>query len=64
MSLASGRDPDCLRAMVDIAMVLEQPEAVLARPGLMDKVFELGAGWRGEPAFGPDRAELLAMAGG
>jgi hypothetical protein len=34
----------------------------LARPGLFDKVIALGAAWRDEPAFGPDRATLVALA--
>ena len=59
---ATSRDPDLFRAFLDIAFVLELPEVVLARPGLFDKVIEHGAGWRDEPAFGPDRAELVALA--
>jgi 2-polyprenyl-6-methoxyphenol hydroxylase-like FAD-dependent oxidoreductase len=62
LQAAAGQDPDCLRASVDIAMVLDLPAAVFARPGLMDKVIELGAAWRGAPAFGPSRDDLVAMA--
>jgi 2-polyprenyl-6-methoxyphenol hydroxylase-like FAD-dependent oxidoreductase len=62
LRLSARRDPECLRAMLDIALVLDQPAAVLARPGLMDKAIALGGGWREEPAFGPTRDQLVAMA--
>ena len=62
LALASGRDPDAFRAFLDIAFVFELPEAVFGRPGLLDKVVAQGAAWRDEPAFGPDRAELVALA--
>ncbi len=64
LALASQRDPDVFRAFIDIVGVLELPEVALARPGVFDKVMELGAAWRDEPAFGPDRAELVALANG
>jgi 2-polyprenyl-6-methoxyphenol hydroxylase-like FAD-dependent oxidoreductase len=59
---ATSRDPDAFRAFLDIAFVLELPEVVFTRPGLFEKVIEHGAAWRDEPAFGPDRAELVALA--
>jgi len=62
LGVAAGKDPDVLRASVDIAFVLDLPEAVLARPGIMDKVIELGADWRDGPAIGPSREELVEMA--
>ena len=62
LALASSRDPDAFRAFLAGAMVLELPEVALARPGLFDKVVALGAGWRDEPEFGPDRATLVALA--
>jgi 2-polyprenyl-6-methoxyphenol hydroxylase-like FAD-dependent oxidoreductase len=62
LALASSRDPDVFRAFVDILGVLELPEAVLARPGLFEKVIEHGADWRNEEPFGPDRDELVALA--
>jgi 2-polyprenyl-6-methoxyphenol hydroxylase-like FAD-dependent oxidoreductase len=62
LALATPRDPDAFRASLDIAFVLELPEVALARPGLFEKVIEHGAAWRDEPAFGPDRAELVALA--
>jgi hypothetical protein len=48
--------------MVDTAMVLGHPDAVLDRPGFMDNVTELGADWRDAPAFGPGRERLVALA--
>ena len=62
LAVASGRDPDAFRAFLDIALVLELPEAVLARPGLSTRSIAQGAAWRDEPAFGPDRAELVVLA--
>jgi 2-polyprenyl-6-methoxyphenol hydroxylase-like FAD-dependent oxidoreductase len=62
LALAAQRDPDAFRAFIDAVGVLELPEVALARPGLFDKVIALGAAWRDEPAFGPDRATLVALA--
>jgi hypothetical protein len=56
-----GRDPDCARANLDIAFVLRTPDEVFAKPGLRDKVLELGAGWRDAPSFGPTREQLLSL---
>jgi 2-polyprenyl-6-methoxyphenol hydroxylase-like FAD-dependent oxidoreductase len=64
LQAAAGQDPDCLRASVDVALVLDLPADVLARPGMMDKVVALGANWRDAPAFGPNREQLVAMATG
>jgi len=62
MALASGRDATVLRAFLCIVNVLETPDRAMARPGVMEKVIELGAGWRDEPPLGPDREQLVAMA--
>ena len=62
LNVAAGRDPDCMRALFDIGFVLRPPHEVFARPGLRDKVLELGSGWRAEESFGPGREELLALA--
>jgi 2-polyprenyl-6-methoxyphenol hydroxylase-like FAD-dependent oxidoreductase len=56
-----GRDPDCARASLDIGFVLRTPDEVFAKPGLRDKVLELGAGWRDAPPFGPTREQLLSL---
>jgi len=62
LGAAGQRDPDCLRASLDIGSVLRPPEEVFARPGLRDKIFELGSGWREEQEPGPTREQLLALA--
>jgi flavin-dependent dehydrogenase len=62
LAQASLRDPDVFRAFFDIVGVLELPETVLARPGILEKVIELGADWRDEAPIGPNRDELVAMA--
>jgi len=61
LEAASGQDPECLRALFDIGFVLRTPDEVFAKPGLRDKVLQLGAGWRDTPAFGPTREELLSL---
>jgi 2-polyprenyl-6-methoxyphenol hydroxylase-like FAD-dependent oxidoreductase len=61
LDAVGSQDPDCLRANFDIRFVLRTPEKVFARPGLRDKVLNLGSGWRDEPPFGPNREQLLAL---
>jgi 2-polyprenyl-6-methoxyphenol hydroxylase-like FAD-dependent oxidoreductase len=61
---AAFKDPDCLRGFVSVAMVLSRAVDVTARPGFLDKVIALGAGWRDEPLPAPSRGELLSIADG
>jgi len=61
---AAFKDPDCLRGFISVAMVLSRASDVTARPGLLDKVTALGAGWRDEPIPAPSRAELLSIVAG
>jgi hypothetical protein len=46
---------------MDIRFVLDTPAEVLTRPGLRDKILELGSGWRDAPSFGPAGAQLLEL---
>jgi 2-polyprenyl-6-methoxyphenol hydroxylase-like FAD-dependent oxidoreductase len=62
LARATERDHDVFRGFLDVVGVLERPETVLARPGLMDKVIEYGADWREAEPIGPDREALVAMA--
>jgi flavin-dependent dehydrogenase len=55
------QDPDCARAQLDIRFVLHTPAEVLTRPGLRDKIIELGSGWRDVPSLGPAREQLLEL---
>ena len=55
------KDPDCFRAFLDVAMVLHTPAEVMSRPGMQEKVAELGGRWREEPTLGPSRAELVEL---
>jgi 2-polyprenyl-6-methoxyphenol hydroxylase-like FAD-dependent oxidoreductase len=64
LNAASSRDPDVLRGLLDIIGVLDLPQHVMARPGLFEKVIELGADWRTQEAIGPHRDQLVAMASG
>jgi len=58
---AFQQDPECVRASFDIRFVLRRPEEVFARPGLRDKILQLGSGWREAEPFGPTREQLLAL---
>lgn len=55
------KDPDCFRAFLDVAMVLDTPAEVMSRPGMEEKVAEMGGRWREEPSLGPSRAELVEL---
>jgi 2-polyprenyl-6-methoxyphenol hydroxylase-like FAD-dependent oxidoreductase len=53
------RDPDVLRAMTEVACMLDSPEGAFAAPGLVERALTLNGG----PAWtwpGPSRAEVLA----
>ncbi len=63
MQASVVQDPDLLRAALDVGFVLEQPDVVAARPGLLERAVALGGDWRSRPPLGPDREALLAMAG-
>ena len=62
LDVAGLQDPDCLRASLDIRVVLRTPEEVFARPGMRDKVLRLGSAWREAQPLGPTREQLLALA--
>lgn len=64
LGVAAGQDPDCLRAYLDIWLVLRTPGEVFARSGLRDKILQLGSGWRDVEPLGPSREQLLALASG
>ena len=64
LGAAAGQDPDCLRAYLDIWLVLRTPGEVFARPGLRDKILQLGSGWRDVEPLDPSREQLLALASG
>jgi 2-polyprenyl-6-methoxyphenol hydroxylase-like FAD-dependent oxidoreductase len=63
MQAAAGADPDVFRSFLRIVGVLSLPEEVLAQPGILERVIELGSGWRDATPLGPDRAALLEMVG-
>ncbi len=64
MQAAMGSDPEVFRGFLRIAGVLSLPEEVMAQPGLLEKVIELGSGWRDAPVVGPARGELLELVAG
>jgi hypothetical protein len=61
LQYAAGQDPDCFRAFLSVVGMLRIPEEALARPGVFEKVVNLGASWRDQPTFGPNRHELLSI---
>jgi 2-polyprenyl-6-methoxyphenol hydroxylase-like FAD-dependent oxidoreductase len=54
-------DPECLRADLQMRMVLEHPDHVWKRSGFAQRVDELAVEQSDGPALGPDRAGLLAI---
>lgn len=63
LEAAKLRDPDVLRAFGDVGSGLSSAEEALARPGVLDRITELGGGAVGYPEPGPSRAELLTVIG-
>ncbi|HUI04027.1 MAG TPA: hypothetical protein VLZ77_10825 [Acidimicrobiales bacterium] len=61
LQFASGQDPDCLRAVLEIFGLLRPADEVVSDPAVFDKIVTLGAGWRDAPLLGPDRAGLLSI---
>jgi 2-polyprenyl-6-methoxyphenol hydroxylase-like FAD-dependent oxidoreductase len=60
---ASGRDPDVFRAFLEMISLYQRATDVLTRPGMTERVWELG-GTPGAGAFpGPSRSDLLALLG-
>ena len=64
LGAAAFKDPDCFRGFVSVAMVLSREADVLSRPGMLEKVKTLGAGWRDEPIPAPSRGDLLSTVAG
>lgn len=61
LDAASGRDGDCLRAVLSVAGVMRTPDEVFADPGFLEKVVELGGDYAEAPSLGPDRQQLLTI---
>ena len=61
LAAAGSKDPELFRAFLETVGVLSYMDEVMARPGMADKVRELGGNWRDEPTFAPTREELLAI---
>ena len=58
---ASGADGDVLRGLLRFAGLLDTADEMLGQPGFLDKVIEVGGGWRDAPPLGPSRSELLEV---
>ena len=61
LQCAANKDPEMLRTFLDIAGVIDSPDKVFARPGVFERVIELGSGWRDDALPGMSREELLAV---
>ncbi|WAZ26708.1 FAD-dependent oxidoreductase [Streptomyces cinnabarinus] len=55
------RDPHVLRSYAEVGCMLAGPAEVLARPGLVERIIELGANAPRYPYPGPDRTQLLEI---
>ena len=56
-----ARTPRCCAPSSTSPACLALPEEVLGRPGVFERVIELGSGWRDEQLPGPSREELVAL---
>jgi hypothetical protein len=54
-------DPDLFRAAIETFSLLALPEAVMARPGLIDRITEVAGAHENVAPQGPSRDELLRM---
>jgi flavin-dependent dehydrogenase len=61
LAAAAGKDPEMLRAFLDLVGVLALPAEILGRPGVLERAVELGSNWKNEPLPGPSRDELVAL---
>ncbi|MEA2178185.1 MAG: hypothetical protein QOG77_1482 [Solirubrobacteraceae bacterium] len=59
--VAAPHDPAVFRGFMDIVSCLALPQEVMARPGLAQRVSELGAAHDPPPPPGPDREQLLTL---
>jgi hypothetical protein len=64
LAAAGSKDADVFRALLETLGVLSYQDEVMGRPGMADKVRELGADWRDQPTHAPTREELLAIVNG
>lgn len=64
LAASIGRDPDLLRLAVRAQLVLDPPAPDFSAPGMVERVLELGGGWRDEPTLGPSRDELVKLVAG
>jgi flavin-dependent dehydrogenase len=58
---AAGRDPDAFRGLLEIFLCTAQPQEVLARPGMTERIEQAAAEAPPARPAGPDRAQLLAL---
>jgi hypothetical protein len=64
LAAVGSKDPEVFRVFLETVTVLSYLDEVMARPGIAEKVRELGGNWRDEPTLAPTREELLAVVNG
>jgi 2-polyprenyl-6-methoxyphenol hydroxylase-like FAD-dependent oxidoreductase len=60
---AMTHDPDIFRALVQTRACYATLAEVLARPGVAERIVEIGSAHEAQPPPGPDREQLLALLG-
>ncbi len=61
LQIAASKDPEMLRCALEISGIVTLRDEVLARPGVLEHVLELGSGWRDHRLPGLTRPELLSI---
>ena len=56
-------DAELSRAFTAVAGMLETPDVALGRPGVFERVIEVGSGWHDDLPPGPSRPELMELLG-
>ncbi|MGO9876062.1 MAG: hypothetical protein ACLPVY_19985 [Acidimicrobiia bacterium] len=61
LTVTASKDPDELHCAVEISGILSLRDEALARPGVLERILELGGGWRDDRLPGLTRPELLSI---
>jgi 2-polyprenyl-6-methoxyphenol hydroxylase-like FAD-dependent oxidoreductase len=64
LAASVGKDPELLRLYIRAQMVLDPLEPAITAPDTIERIAELGGGWRDEPRVGPSRDELVKLVAG
>lgn len=56
------QDGELLRGFLRLISLVEDAPSILAKPGFLDRLTEVGGGWRDAEPLGPTRSQLLQLA--